>query len=771
MGVVARLAGAGLRGRRRLGLAVTALVLAVASFGVCAGLMVSGRDPGRLDRVAAQANVADVVVRSGEAGRGGPSGLAAATLPGVAAVPGVRSAVGPLPDISTDVVATSAAVPRSGQTVSAEMTALDDPRVPVNRPLLDSGRWVGAADEIVLEHSFAVRERLRPGSTVDLRGAAGARRYRVVGTATDLTDCGYPQCPTARMFTTTAGMRHLAPTTGAVYWLDTSSRPDAVVTALLARYGTGISTNTWPGTRGDLLIVDRLVGRFVSAFGLFLLVASAVVVASSTATRMVERRRDIALLGAVGLTRRQVGAALMIEEGTVAALAGAAGWLAACLVAPRMRPAPPVLGEAATAFPLLDLLVALGLLVGLLIIATAAAIWRAARRPFVELTRDAPPEPRGLARALTGRVPGRLSLLGLAPVGARPDRAALRCLAVVVALVGGITAAGFVSAVGADDRSPARTGDPWNVSVSSDSAGRPPSPAAVEAALRATPGVAGWYTETDRIASVDGVTFRARALGGDEPGYRIGAGRLPRAPGEVALGYGLVRQLGLDVGRTFQARMGTRTLTLHVVGWYSETEDTGHILAMRLADLRVIEPTAGPERYLVVARAGVSTDGLVEALRGRLPSGVEPTASTGTIGGLSALRVSTGAIALLLGMVAGANLFASLLTSNAESSRTTGIQRALGFTGRNLVAQGFVGAAALGLAAAVVGMPGGLFAYTRLADALNESIGIGPGVARLPGVPIQAALALVAVIGCGALGAAAAHRENRRPIPDLLRWE
>ena len=60
-------------------------------------------------------------------------------------------------------------------------------------------------------------------------------------------------------------------------------------------------------------------------------------------------------------------------------------------------------------------------------------------------------------------------------------------------------------------------------------------------------------TERDRRTNVSETPKdeapRQRALGGPRlPGYAVGAGRLPDAPGETAVGYGLLDKLGLRVG-------------------------------------------------------------------------------------------------------------------------------------------------------------------------------------------------------------------------------
>lgn len=290
------LVGAGLRSRRRVGVVVTFLVLVLAAVGIAAGLVVSRQGAPLLDRAAADANVAHLVL-FGDAD----------AIARVADAPEVVASSGPVATV--DEVELLAA----GEEVPMRITALDDPDVEVNRPLPRSGRWAGRADEIVLDRSLAVDLGLDLGDAVVVRARDRRTPFTVVGSAVDFTDCFYPQCEPGRAWVTTTGLARLAPAdaTFAQGWLRFAdpSRADPFVQRQAARGVAGITgTESWLDTRADFLALDRIFGSFISAFGLFVLAVAAVVIAGSTAMRVVAQRREIGLYGAIGCTPRQITA-------------------------------------------------------------------------------------------------------------------------------------------------------------------------------------------------------------------------------------------------------------------------------------------------------------------------------------------------------------------------------------------------------------------------------------------------------------------------------
>lgn len=128
-------------------------------------------------------------------------------------------------------------------------------------------------------------------------------------------------------------------------------------------------------------------------------------------------------------------------------------------------------------------------------------------------------------------------------------------------------------------------------------------------------------------------------------------------------------------------------------------------------------------------------------------------------------------VALILIAMAGTNLLTSMLTSTRESARRVGVEQAVGFTPRQLIGQGAMSGAALGVAAVLVGVPFGLWLFGVLSDLVSDGIGVGPGWMPLPDATQLAVLALVAVVLSAGLGALAVSRLARRPAAQLVRWE
>ncbi|MBX6391365.1 MAG: ABC transporter permease, partial [Frankia sp.] len=495
-----------------------------------------------------------------------------------------------------------------------------------------------------------------------------------------------------------------------------------------------------------------------------------VIVSGAMTSRMAARRREIALFGAVGVRPAQITAALLVEHLVLGVGAAVLGWLAAALLAPSLEIGAAVTGRPGPSWSLADLLITTATLVALLTVATLVGAVRAGRAPVVDALRDAPPtaDRRSRLARLTARVPGPLVLLGLGRLAARPGRSALTGLTMLVAVTGAVVAGGFmVTVTGTLDR-PAATGEPWQVMVSR---GDVPT-AAVEAELARTPGVERWWSEAERRGSRDGQTFRVRALGGEQaPGYEVGAGRLPSRPDEVALGYGLLDQLGLAVGQRATIEVAGKPRELTVVGWYRTAEDDGRILVLPLSGLLAVEPDAVVSQYRVALTPGTSVAATMAGLSAALGPGVELHEQTSDVPGRTVIELVTMLIAGVLVVVALANMLHALLAANREASRDIGVAGALGVTARQLVSQSAVAAAVLGAAAVAVGLPLGLLAFRLQSDAVARDIGLGPGLGVLPPAWFLAALAAGTIALAAASGAAAAAGLARRPLPDLLRWE
>lgn len=755
---IAVLVGAGLRSRRRVGVLATSIVLVLAAIAIAAGLVVSRQGAPLLDEAADEANVAHLVLY------GDPVAITA-----VAADPAVTAWSGPF------AAQGGIELVRAGETVPIEATALDSPDIAVNRPPARAGRWAASADEIVLDHSVADDLGIGVGERITLRHTGRDVEFAVVGTAVNFTDCFYPQCEPGRTWVTAAGLDRFDASDGgyAVGYLrfaDPAAADPFVERQAAAGIGGITGTDSWLDTRGDFLVLDRVFGSFVAAFGVFVLIVAAVVIAGSTAMRVVSQRRAIALLGAIGATPRQITAALLAENLVIGAAAAVLGWFVAGFLASSLQLGiGRTLGPQDPSWSLFGLVACLLAIVALLSAATLASARSAARRPVTDVLRDVPPGRVSWINRRAGRLPGRLSLLGAQEVAGQPVRGALAALAIGVAVVGTLVSFGFIRGIDLVSSDTARAGDPWDIAlVPGDSA-----PTEVEEVIAATPGAAAWFDEVARRSTFRDGAFLSVATGGDPAAadYRIAGGRALQGPGEAIVGYGFMQRFDVEVGDRVEFLAGTTPIEVEVVGWYRDTEDSGEILRYRWEDLARAEPGLEPDLYRITLQPGADPVEVGSAVTGALgPDARFEVLDTGRAD-MEPLMVVLRLIAAVLLVTAGINLLSTLLTSSRESAQGTGVALAIGFTPRQLVAQGAVAGAVLGVVATLVGVPLGLLVFRILADLVSNGIGVGPNWLPTPGPVLVGTVAAAAVFVSALLGALAVQRVARRPAADLVRGE
>jgi putative ABC transport system permease protein len=295
----------------------------------------------------------------------------------------------------------------------------------------------------------------------------------------------------------------------------------------------------------------------------------------------------------------------------------------------------------------------------------------------------------------------------------------------------------------------------------------------VESALEGDPSVATWYSELWRRSTFHDGAFSSIAIGGnpDDADFRIAEGRSMRKGGEAIAGYGFLKRFGVSVGDDITFLAGTTPLTVRIVGWYRETEDSGEILQYRIEQLAASEPGVAGDVYRVTGVAGTSPSALADEIQACIGSGVRVEAIDTSSDALDTFAMAIRLVAAILILMAGINLLASLLTTTRESARRVGVEEALGFTPRQLIGQGAMAGATLGLAAVVVGVPLGLFLFGTLSDLVSDGIGVGPGWMPMPSVGQVCLVAFGALAASAALGALAVERLARRPAAELVRWE
>jgi putative ABC transport system permease protein len=751
------LAGASARSRRPGGLAATALVIALASVGMSAGLAVVSQGAPLLDEAADDADVAHLVLY------GEPSALAEA-----AASAEVVAAAGPFRTRSGLELETD------DDPIPLQLVALDDPDVAVNHPPITAGRWPGSEDEIILDRSLATDIGVEAGDRVTVLGGDGPVELAVTGTAVNFTDCFYPMCDPGRAWVTEDGLDRFG-TTGdefAQSWFRFADAADAdpFVEQLASSGVEGIGgSDSWLDTRDDFLALDRVFGSFLAAFGVFVLVCAAVVVAGATAVRVVARRREIGLLGAIGCRPREIAVGIVIENVALGIVAATVGWALAGFAVPSLQVGiAATLGPQGAAWPLMSLVLTVLCIAAVLTIATLVPALRASRRPVTDVLRDVP---RGGASRLSRRiagVPERLSAIGVQEAVSQPVRTVLAALAIVVAVVGTIASIGFVGAIEGVADEPARQGDPWDLTVST--AGIAPDEA--ERALDAAPSVDHWYAEVERRSTLDEGAFLSVAVGGDlgDAGYVIAGGRTVERPGEAIAGYGFLQRFGREVGDRVDVLVGTTPLSLVIVGWYRDNEDSGEVLRYPLSDLAAATDVE-PDLYRVRLAGGADAAAVAEHLRQALGPQARVAAVDTGIDDMQPFFLALRLIAAILLTVAGVNLLTTLLAANHEAAGRIGVELALGFTPRQIVAQGAVAGATVGVLAIAAGVPLGLAVFRVMADVVSTGIGAGPGWMPLPRIVPIVILGVATVALASAVGAMSVVRLVRCPASDLVRAE
>ena len=215
-----------------------------------------------------------------------------------------------------------------GQTYGT-LVAEAGPALPqVDRPVLTSGRWLDGRNEIVLERSFAEHHGVAVADELTLNGDEDVR-VDVVGIAAVLTREPYPRSQPGASFATAETIARTRPGPPLLASLplrlaDPESAP-AVAGRVALAGGPEVTVETWQELRADAVAGMRPIQAILLSFAVLLAVACGAVLLINLGAKAAARRREIALLRAVGFTPGDVGALVMGEVGLVAVAGVATG--------------------------------------------------------------------------------------------------------------------------------------------------------------------------------------------------------------------------------------------------------------------------------------------------------------------------------------------------------------------------------------------------------------------------------------------------------------
>lgn len=326
------------------------------------------------------------------------------------------------------------------------------------------------------------------------------------------------------------------------------------------------------------------------------------------------------------------------------------------------------------------------------------------------------------------------------------------------------------------------------ISSRQDLAARTNAPAKTHAALittiRSLPGVAGAEGEISNVATIigrDGKPIEnsyAPTLGLSYVPPEFGhftfvAGSPPTGPGEVAIDQGTAQRQGYRVGDkipivTDLPQQLFRVTGIARLGTASLGGATFAVFSLPTAQALYLE-AGRVDQIAVRASKGTTTGDLIDEIRPFLSSelvvrSAQAEADTEAAGIADRLGILTeglfafGFIAVLLGAFAIFNTFS---VTTAERSAEFALLRSLGATRKQVLDTVLVEAAAIGLAASLVGLLGGLLAAT-LIRALFAAIGLSipsTGITlQLRTVVVGVGVGLIVTIGAAIVPAIRATR-------------
>jgi putative ABC transport system permease protein len=712
----------------------------------------------------------DLVVRpEGSGGGRGPRGVFGGPRAGipldlagrVAGVPGVEAAE---PVVSGP----SQLLERDGSAGAFDFALLSNwpARPEAFGVVLSSGRPPAAAGEVVLDEPTAADRGLTTGSTVRIATSRGVLDGRVVGLASQQAGSLLAAAPVLAV--TLEQATELIGVPGYVGFVNVSVEPGADVDEVAAAVAAAAGAGTTVLSSADLLAeareqVDELLTTFVGlllGFAAVTLFVSSFLVWNTFTVVLAHRTRELALLRAVGASRRQVLGSVLGEGVVVGVFSSLVGVGVGMLLAVGLRRLLGVLGvdlpDAGLVLAPRTIAAALVVGLGVTLVSVVGPARRATVVPPVAAVAavDATPTRRTLGRPVVGTVllvagllvasraggvpaeevesrvrwvaaGGLLVFLGVAGVSrflAGPIAGAIgwpwrrfggvasrfaaanavrnprRTASTASALMIGLALVATTLVVGESVRTAIRDGLARSVDadVVVDSGSIAPFDDGSLEAIAAVPGVlrsaALGIARTDteggpgRITMTTGDLDALVELADPEPVE----GRLPSAPGELAVATRWAEDKGVAVGDTFELRSGPVRVPVRVVGSYQRRElwDDSIVAPGTLDGLPGVEAVD----RLVFVGAAPGTD--PERLAEELSAAVATVPNSSARSAAEFVERRTSSVDVILGIVSVLLLFAvavaalgianTLALSVVERTRELGLFRVSGMTRRRV---------------------------------------------------------------------------------------
>ena len=698
----------------------------------------------------------------------------------------------------------------------------------VDRPMVVSGRMFRAdnAAEAVVDVRMAAQSHLRVGSALDLaltpqnRGGRGGlvhREIRIVGVVVTRNDAVAVSTNDAfpEVLVSPALLHRLDPHYGLDYVvvrLRPGSSPTAVAQAAqrLAQRFPPIAHEIDIANESDQAArIEQATRPQAAALAIFALLAAlaALVVVGQVATReLFVSSLEYPTLRAIGATRAQLFAVMVLKIAIAAVLGAAIAIALAIVTSPLVLFGPARISEPHPGIAADWTVLGLGA-VGIVVLLVLRVAW-----PAWRLAKATPDAPRSTARGgsvRSSRLAREATQLGAPVTAAMGVRLALEpgrgrtAVPVRSALAGSVIAVSAVAAAvtfGANlvhlVRTPRLYGQTWDITIDAQFAS-PPTQAYVHL-IANHPGVDRWSFGDYATLQVASRTVPGIGIfpGRGAPLFpTLVDGRAPRTAGEVALGTATLSQLEARIGDTIDASLAGHAIKLHIVGRaVLPAFGQGDFNPTGLGDGAVLwgplvaklgpPPDAGGARpgtanfALVHVGAGSRHDADVNAVRtavARNPNclaglcTVTTTQRPADIRNYARVESTPLALAALLGLLAVASIGHVLVSAIRGRRRDLAILMTLGFVRRQVSAAVAWQATTLAFITLAIGLPLGAVAGRSIWTLFSERLHVAPSVH----VPFAAMLLMIpsTLVITGLLAAGPAWFARRQDPGALLRAE
>jgi putative ABC transport system permease protein len=614
----------------------------------------------------------------------------------------------------------------------------------VNRLMVQEGRYLtDRQPELLAGSDLKDVYRLSVGDRVEItRWDSKKVDLPVVGLAYNPTWDIYRNTQPSYLYLTEETLRDLFPDDSSWDWSLglRLADPDAVDEALasvetMLKSGAIDSHTDWRDVKDAAIFEARLNFVFLSAFSLFAILATVLVIASNISSTVLSQFKQIGILKAVGFTQNQILVLYIGQYLALSLIGGPLGLLIGLLVSP--LPLKSVAASLSATFepPLNFLLVALVLCIipAVVVAATLGSAYRGARANIIKAIAVGAEAPRKRSFWPT-RVAGRLGLpivfvLGLNDLFARPLRSFLTGLNLTLGVIGIVFGLCLNQTIEIYRADPSLLGIAYDAVVSRGET----SHSRTQHMLGDAPGVEAFYAEYVVDAETErGGSFRVRAVEGDLFAFpfRVPEGRLFRPDTDEAVaGQGLLDWLGLKVGDDITVILDggdEKPITWHIVGEYLEPDNTGQMLMVNLSSVTRSVRHARPVTYRLKLAPDASPTQLKQYLEPRPGSDLNLTLVGQAVpGAILYLQLAILVLSIILIGIALVNVFNTAMLATQEKLRAVGILKTLGMTPFQVVTMVDTTAAVLGLLATALGLPLGLIFTRGLLSLLGRTRGFG----------------------------------------------